>query len=80
MSAREKDEVRHPAHYTWLRGLEVIDVTEQLSFNLGNVCKYILRCDHKHDDNGIKDLQKAEFYLQREIARRKAMQGDRRGT
>lgn len=62
--------VSHPAHYTWLKGLEVIDITEQLNFNLGNVLKYVLRCDHKHKDNGITDLRKAAFYLEREIARR----------
>ena len=66
----EEEVVSHPKHYTWLQGIEVIDITEQLNFNLGNVLKYVLRCDHKHKDNGITDLKKAAFYLQREIARR----------
>jgi hypothetical protein len=78
--AKEKDEVNHPEHYTWLEGLEVIDITEQLNFNLGNVLKYVLRCDHKHSDNGNTDLHKAAFYLEREIARRKRMQDNRRRT
>lgn len=64
------EQVNHPRHYTWLRGIEVIDITEQLNFNLGNVLKYTLRCDHKHKDGGITDLRKAAFYLQREIERR----------
>ena len=76
----KKDEVNHPPHYTWLKGFEVIDLTEQLCFNLGNVCKYILRCDHKHDDNGITDLKKAAFYLQREIERRERGAAGRSGT
>ncbi len=62
------DDVNHPAHYT--RGkFEVIDVIEDwnLGFHLGNVVKYIARADHK--GNKIKDLQKAAFYLKREIAR-----------
>lgn len=67
-----KDQVNHPQHYTWLKGIEVIDITEQLNFNLGNVLKYVLRCDHKHADGGVTDLRKAAFYLNRELARRTA--------
>lgn len=69
------EQVNHPAHYTWLKGIEVIDITEQLNFNLGNVLKYVLRCDHKHADGGITDLRKAAFYLQREIQRREPNAG-----
>jgi hypothetical protein len=69
-SMSPEEVVNHPKHYTWLKGIEVIDITEQLNFNLGNVLKYVLRCDHKHTDSGITDLKKAAFYLQREIARR----------
>ena len=71
----EEEVVNHPRHYTWLKGIEVIDITEQLNFNLGNVLKYVLRCDHKHSDNGITDLRKAAFYLAREIARRERGNG-----
>ena len=73
------DEVNHPDHYTWLEGLEVIDITEQLNFNLGNVVKYVLRCDVKHPET-TTDLEKAQFYLAREIDRRKKRGVDRRGT
>lgn len=68
----DKEQVSHPPHYTWLKGIEVIDITEQLNFNLGNVLKYVLRCDYKHTDGGITDLRKAAFYLAREIDRRVA--------
>lgn len=67
----DHDPVHAPAHYRHLPGgLEVIDVTETLGFCLGNVVKYVLRADHKGEP--IQDLQKARWYLDREIARRKA--------
>ena len=62
------DSVNHPAHYK-VGGIETIDFIEakQLSYHLGNVVKYITRADHK--GNRIEDLQKARWYLNREIAR-----------
>jgi hypothetical protein len=62
------EQVDHPPHYTWLKGIEVIDITEQLTFTMGNIIKYVLRADHK--GKPIEDLRKARFYLDREIARR----------
>jgi len=63
----------NPSHYKWLpSGVEVIDVTEWLPFNLGNVVKYCLRSDHKH--NALEDLRKAQWYLEREIARRQRLE------
>lgn len=67
---READQVNSPSHYTWLNGIEVIDITENLSFTLGNVVKYVLRADHK--GKPIEDLKKAAWYLDREIQRREA--------
>lgn len=65
------DMVNHPPHYTWLpNGLEVIDITENLGFRLGNTVKYILRADQK--GKPIEDLKKALWYLEREIAKREA--------
>ena len=60
------DPVNHPAHYT-TGGVETIDFIEakKLNYNLGNVVKYITRADHK--GNRIEDLQKAKWYLEREI-------------
>ena len=63
------DEVNHPPHYSD-RNHEPIDVIEdwELNFNLGNVLKYIARCDLKKTPE--LDLKKARFYLNREIKRR----------
>ena len=72
----EEDNVNHPSHYTWLKekcGIEVIDITRHMDFNLGNAIKYILRAGHKSEDGysnvdkTIEDLQKAIFYLNDEI-------------
>ena len=70
------DKVQHPSHYTWLKelcGIEVIDITRHLDFDLGNVIKYTLRAGHKLEegyseaDKTIEDLQKAIFYLNDKI-------------
>lgn len=73
---QKADSVNHPAHYTWLKdlcGIEVIDITRHMNFNLGQVLKYILRLGHKEDNNFtyyekiLSDLHKAEYYLKKEI-------------
>lgn len=70
MSAYEEN-VSHPAHYTAYKGLEVIDLTEQMNFNRGNAVKYICRAGLKNPTAAaeIEDLQKAAWYIQREIER-----------
>jgi hypothetical protein len=61
------DPVEHPAHYTaHPSGVECIQITEHMNFNLGNVIKYVWRSEEK---GGVEDLRKAAWYLQREIAR-----------
>lgn len=60
------DPVSSPRHYTQHK-VECIEVTENMSFTLGNVIKYVWRADLK---NGIQDLEKAKWYLEREIERR----------
>jgi hypothetical protein len=62
-----KDMVNHPAHYK-TGGIETIDFIEakSLSYNLGNVVKYITRADYK--GNKIEDLKKAQWYLNRELS------------
>jgi hypothetical protein len=63
------DNVNHPTHYQgFSNGAEVIDITENLTFNLGNVVKYVARAGRKTEDP-IEDLHKAKFYLEREISR-----------
>ena len=62
--------VDHPEYYQTSAGLEAIDVIDSFfhdSFRLGNVFKYIARAGHKGDY--VEDLQKAAWYLQREIER-----------
>lgn len=63
--------VNRPAHYTaHPSGIECIQITEHMGFCLGNAVKYIWRADLKND--AIEDLEKAVWYLQREISRRRA--------
>ena len=62
------DLVNHPPHYTaHPSGIEAIEVTRHMNFNLGNAMKYIWRAGLKGD--GIQDLQKARFYINDEINR-----------
>lgn len=62
------DAVNHPPHYTaHPSGVECIQITEHMGFNLGNAVKYIWRADRK--GNREQDLRKAIWYLEREIAR-----------
>lgn len=72
----KNDRVNHPSHYTWLKekcGVEVIDITRHMDFDLGNVIKYVLRCGHKSEqgmsdlEKEIEDLEKAKFYLEDKI-------------
>lgn len=65
---KTNDSVNHPNHYTWLKdkcGIEVIDITRHLDFDLGNALKYILRAGKKED--AIQDLEKAIWYIQDKI-------------
>lgn len=69
------DAVNHPGHYTsHPSGVECIDIVEHMNFCLGNAVKYIWRADLKHGDP-IEDLEKATFYIRREIDLRKRMAG-----
>ena len=76
----EDENVSHPSHYTWLKdkcGIEVIDITRHLGFDLGNAVKYILRAGRKPIINenlsddflraAIQDLKKALFYINDKI-------------
>ena len=70
------DNVNHPPHYTWLKdkcGIEVIDITRHMDFDLGNVVKYVLRQGLKSEEGmsnkekAIEDLKKARWYLDDKI-------------
>lgn len=70
-AAEAADPVNNPAHYKWLpNGTEVIDITENFDFLVGNVLKYILRAEHK--GKPLEDMKKARWYLDRAIARRES--------
>lgn len=73
------DPVNHPKHYTSHpakcscgASIECIQVTEHMGFNLGNAVKYLWRADLK--GAASQDLEKAKWYIEREIAKRKAEQ------
>jgi hypothetical protein len=66
-----KDNVNHPSHYTQ-GAIECIDAIKEATKGLfgieavctGNIIKYVWRWKFK---NGVEDLHKAEWYLQRLI-------------
>jgi hypothetical protein len=67
----ESDNVNHPSHYNSGK-FEVIDIIDEFGkeyegadgFCFGNIVKYVLRAKHK---NGVEDLKKARWYLDRLI-------------
>lgn len=63
-----EDVVNHPSHYTDGK-IEVIEFIEDknLSFHRGNAVKYIRRAGKKDPQKEIEDLQKAIWYINREI-------------
>lgn len=79
------DKVNHPAHYN-MGGVEVIDAIEAWGlgkgFNRGNAIKYIARAGLKDPNTEIEDLEKAKWYIEREIGRLKTnkMPGANQGS
>lgn len=70
-AARMNDPVNHPTHYTsHPSGVEAITITEHMTFCVGNAIKYLFR--HEHKGQPIEDLEKARWYIDREIARLKS--------
>lgn len=64
------DVVNHPKHCTnHPSGIECIQITEHMGFNLGNALKYIWRADLK--GSAVEDLEKAIFYINRELTKRR---------
>lgn len=65
--------VNHPNHYGGDTVYEVIKVLEAWSLDddayLFQAIKYIARAGKKDPDKRIEDLEKAEFYVRRRIAR-----------
>ena len=71
-----KEAVNNPAHYGGAdnpyEAIKVIDAWD-LNFNLGNTVKYIARCGKKDDE--LQELEKAAWYLNNEIKKRKSRNG-----
>lgn len=63
------EEVRHPDHYLLPDGVEVIDLVEDLPFNVANAIKYLFRAGRKPGADADIDRSKAVWYLQRERER-----------
>lgn len=64
------DLINHPPHYTsHPSGVECIQITEHMSFNLGNAVKYIWRAGLKDMHSITDDLEKAKWYIDRELFR-----------
>jgi len=71
-SVTTPDLVNKPPHYTD-GGVDTLKFIEakDLNFRLGNVVKYISRAGKKLGTDPVQDLEKALFYLKREIDARK---------
>jgi hypothetical protein len=63
-----EEKVDHPSHYNAGR-IEVIDFIEDqnLNFHLGNAVKYISRAGKKDPAKFREDLEKAIWYINREL-------------
>lgn len=63
------EEVKSPKHYQLMPGVEVIHVIEALGMGIpfcwSNVIKYLLRAGKKPGTPSLKDMKKAQFYLNR---------------
>jgi len=62
------DQVNHPPHYQ-LPGIEAIEITQHLNFCRGNAVKYVVRAGKKDPAREVEDLNKAIWYLDREVKR-----------
>jgi hypothetical protein len=70
------DLVNAPPHYRkHPSGVECVTIAEHFNFNLGNAIKYIWRAGLK--EAVIQDLEKARWYLDREIQRLKKPQAEK---
>lgn len=69
MSDEPYEEVHSPQHYRLPAGIEVIDLVEDLPFNTGNAIKYLFRAGKKPGTTSETDLNKALYYVEREIRR-----------
>lgn len=73
---KKPDMVNHPPHYNQHpKGIECIDVIEENPFpNLANAIRYLWRVSWGGKFNDLEDLEKAKWYVEREISRRRKNQ------
>lgn len=71
------DKINSPKHYT-VGSIEVIDFLEdqELNFHRATAVKYITRAGIKDPETEIEDLQKALWYIDREVKRILKKKGD----
>jgi len=63
----KKDDPINPSHYkNHPSGVECIQITENMSFCLGNAWKYLWRGGNKEDQPLVQDYKKSRWYLERE--------------
>ena len=67
---KNKTAINHPEYYS-SGGIEAIDFIEahNLNFSRGNVIKYVTRAGRKDGEEELTALEKAKWYLDREIER-----------
>lgn len=75
-TSTQDDVIEHPAHYT--QGIECMDYIEshKLNYARGNIIKYVTRAGLKDASKEVEDLEKARWYLDREIERVKKANRD----
>lgn len=73
LKAVKADMVNHPPHYNQGK-IEVIEFIEdqKLSYHLGNTVKYICRAGKKDPAKEVQDLEKALWYLRRQLETKRA--------
>lgn len=76
------DQINHPPLYGGesnpYEAIKVIEAWE-LNFLIGNTVKYLCRAGKKPGQDPLLDLEKALWYLQREIGRRKKLTSSSQG-
>lgn len=69
-NCKQEKDATNPKHYkSHPSKIECIQITEHMNFCRGNAIKYIWRAGEKNDE--IEDLEKAKWYIEREIQRLK---------
>lgn len=68
-SSKTMNENSDNTYQSIYKDFDVIDLTEQMNFNRGSAVKYIAQAGTENEINEIKDLEKARWYIDREIQR-----------